>query len=399
MKVPRKWLTPELMAVLFSSIFASFAEGMLHPILPLYLQDQGVDPGTIGLIFVAMIFATAIGEFLWGRMIDRSDPRIAMVVGTIGLGIVTLAFQYAPSTQGFFVAAFLFGFFRSPLWVTGRWYMGVNAPTAMKTMAMASLGTVYSIAQSAAGFTTGFVTNAYGYSTVIWIAAWLPFLVGLVLLFTRPWLDFRRPRAFEGLGQGQAYPMVGSATSSLWMVFWLGLVASAYYITVGNMLTYLPLFATDVAGANVRQVGVLFGVQSLVFALAMAPLGRLADKLGKRKFLIAGLVLVMLSAGGVALARSYSMLLLCVVVYALGSSMFEPAGVATLSDRMPPERQGTALGIYALLEDVGWAIGPALGGVLWGMSGPRAPFMMSSLAAAIGVGLSLWVIRTFLARS
>jgi len=396
MQAVKKWLTRELMAVLFSCSFASFAAGMLYPILPLYLQDQGVEPGTIGLIFVCMAFATAIGEFFWGRMIDRMDLRIAMVIGTMVLGVVTLAFQYPPGTQGFFVAAFLFGFFRSPLWVIQRWYMGVNAPPAMKTMAMASLGTVWFIGQSAAGFTTGFVTNAYGYSTVIWIAAWLPFLVGLILLFASPWLDFRRRHSFEGLGQAQVHAAVGSASSSLWMAFWLGLVASAYYIAVGIFLTYLPLFATDVAGANVRQVGVLFGVQGLVFALAMPPLGRLADKLGKRKFLTAGLVLVMLSTGGITLARSYSMLLLCVVLFSLGSSMFEPAGLATLSERMPPERQGTAFGIYALLEDGGWTIGPALGGALWGASGPQAAFALAAGASGVGVVLSIALMRTLL---
>jgi len=394
----RKWLTPELMAVLLSCSFAFFAAGMLYPILPLYLQEAGVDPGTIGMIFLVMTLATAVSEFFWGWMVDRIDLRIAMIVGTVVLGLVTVAFRYAPNTNAFFLAGFLFGFFRSPLYVVGRWYMGVNAPPAMKTVAMASLGTIFSIAQSAAGFTTGFVTDAYGYSAVIWVAAVLPFVAGLMLLVASPWLDFRRRHSFERPSFAEAHTSGGGATSSLWTVFWLGLVASAYFVTVGILLAYLPLFTTEVVGADVRQVGILFGIQGLVYAVAMPPIGRLADRMGKTKFLPAGLALVTFSMAGVVLSKSYGAVLFCIVLYALGSSIYEPAGIAVLSERVSPERQGRAIGIYALLEDVGWMIGPALGGMLWGASGAQAPFVLAAGAAGIGFALSLWLMRTLLAK-
>ena len=394
----RSWITLELAAVLVACSFAFFAAGMLNPMLPLFFRDGGADPGMIGLIFLAMTFAIEVSEFTWGWMVDRIDLRIAMFMGTVVLGMATVTFQLPPRLSVFFVASALFGFFRSPLFIVGRWYMGVNAPPSMKAVAMASLSTIFSLVQSAAGFVSGFVTEAYGYSGVIWVAAAMPFLAGVVLVMGSRWLDFRKLSFPEELAPAAEATAKVQPSSSLSIAVWLGIVATMYFISFGVFFTYLPLFTTDVIGGTEQQVGILFGLRGLVNAVAMIPLSRLADRLGKTKFIPIGLTVIALSMAGVALAHTYPEVLICVVFYSLGVALYQPAALGVLTERIPAGRTGTAVGIYGLFEDVGWMIGPAGVGMLWEAAGVRAPFAMSAGAVGAGVVMAMFLSRRLLVR-
>lgn len=394
----RSWLTLELAAVLMGCSFVFLAMGMLNPMLPLFFREGGVDAGTIGLLFLAMTFAFAVSELFWGWMVDRIDLRIAMLMGTLILGLATATYQISPNLSVFFLASALLGLFRSPLIVVGRWYMGVNAPPSRKALAMASLSTIFSLALSVGGFVSGFIADAYGYRSVIWLAAALPFVAGVTLAIASPWLNLRK-RRFEEEGASSAGERAGgSRFSSLSIAVWLGMLAITYFITFGIFFTYLPLFTTDIVHGKNQQVGVLFGLRGLINAMALVPLSRLADRIGRTKFITVGLAVIALSMVGIALANSYPTILVWVVVYSLGTSMYQPAGIAVLSERIPAGRQGTAIGIYGMFEDVGWMIGPAVGGILWDTAGARAPFVMAAGAAVVGAALSVFFSRRVLSK-
>jgi MFS family permease len=121
-----------------------------------------------------------------------------------------------------------------------------------------------------------------------------------------------------------------------------------------------------------------------VFALASAvghPLaGYLADRLGPRRVLVAGLVVTGLSGLVAAAAGTFSLLVALRVVQALGTGAAFPAGIALLrrldvrdgSDRPLPAGW---LGAVAMVSNLGAALGPMLGGVLVATVGWRALFL------------------------
>jgi len=263
---------------------------------------------------------------------------------------------------------------------------------------MASLSTIFSLVQSAAGFVSGFVTDAYGYRGVIWVAAALPFLAGVMLVMASRWLDFRKRSFPEAASLSGASITSGNSSSSLSIAVWLGMLATMYFISFGVFFTYLPLFTTDVIGGTGRQVGVLFGLRGLVNAVAMIPLSRLADRLGRTKFIPLGLMVIALAMAGIAFASTYPVMLICVVFYSLGVALYQPAALGVLTERIPAGRQGTAIGIYGLFEDVGWMIGPAAGGMLWDRAGVRAPFVMAAGAVAVGAAMAIFVSRRVLTK-
>jgi MFS family permease len=121
-----------------------------------------------------------------------------------------------------------------------------------------------------------------------------------------------------------------------------------------------------------------------VFALASAvghPLaGYLADRLGPRRVLLAGLVVTGLSALVAAWAATFSLLLVLRTVQALGTATAFPAGIALLRMLDAPDRPDRPvppawLGAVAMVSNLGAALGPIFGAALLVTVGWRALFL------------------------
>jgi len=391
----RRLLTRELLAVLFVTSLTHFCGEILAPILPLYLRDGGVDPRTIGLMFSVMTVGIAISEVFWGWVVDRVDLKLAIFMGTVIYGIMITGLHFANSVPLLFLAFFIYGFSRSPIFIVGRWYMGVYAPPDMRALAMAIQATAISATQMVGGFSSGFIAKAWGFDVPLWIASGLAISAGLFLLAIGRWLNFKNHKQLtrETVPGASSSPSVGRDVKSY--TLFLGLVGTLFFITFGIVLTYLPLFASEVVGNDTAKIGALFGIRGIVAVLTLIPLGRIADRGGKPRFLTLGLALGALSMAGIALSTTYAMLVVSVLLLSCASSLYFPTVTAMLAERIPVHWTGTAMGIYGLLEDVGWIIGPAVGGILWTTVGMRSPFVLGALVLVLAIPFFQVGIRRF----
>lgn len=118
------------------------------------------------------------------------------------------------------------------------------------------------------------------------------------------------------------------------------------------------------------QIGMAITLYTLAGALSQPICGWLADHFPGRPPLLAGLGVIWMAVffGLVAFAHSWEFLLPVFVLAALGSGMFHPIGTASASG-ISHARAGRSTAIFFFSGQVGLAIGPALGGLLLGMSG------------------------------
>ena len=113
-----------------------------------------------------------------------------------------------------------------------------------------------------------------------------------------------------------------------------------------------------------------------MFALSSAISGPIADRIGPRKVIFAGVTLWSLATIGSALSQSFWMLLACRAVVGVGEGAYGPSANALLCAAAPPEKRGRALGIY----NIGMAFGATSGLVLG-----------NALAAKIGWRNVFWI--------
>jgi MFS family permease len=108
------------------------------------------------------------------------------------------------------------------------------------------------------------------------------------------------------------------------------------------------------------------------YALMLLPAGELVDRFGARRLALSGLAVFAVGALAGALAQSFGVLLVARVVQGAGAGLVSPAALAGAVSGFPPERRGSALGIWGASAGMSNLLGPLLGGLLTVAFGWRA---------------------------
>lgn len=159
-------------------------------------------------------------------------------------------------------------------------------------------------------------------------------------------------------------------------------------------LAAVPLAAVLALGAGPAEIGLLGAVQTLPFLLLSIPVGLLADRLSRRRLMIASealralallLLLWMVASGAISIAG----LAVLGFVGALGTVGFTVAAPALVPALVPRELHARANGRLELARSAAYAGGPALAGALVAWAGASSAFALASLLSASAVAL-LW---------
>jgi predicted MFS family arabinose efflux permease len=133
---------------------------------------------------------------------------------------------------------------------------------------------------------------------------------------------------------------------------------------------------------------VVLSAYFLAYAVALLPGGSLVDRYDARRLALVGLGLFALGAGAGALMPSIAPLVASRVVQGVGAGLVSPAALAGAVSGFPPERRGSALGIWGASAGVANLMGPVMGGVLTVALGWRADWwalVPLALLAAAGI--------------
>ena len=126
------------------------------------------------------------------------------------------------------------------------------------------------------------------------------------------------------------------------------------------------------------------------YAAFLLPFGHLADRYGRRRIFLLGMIIVALSALGCALAPSLPVLVAFRVVSGISSAMVFSNTPAILTSVVSPRSRGKMLGLNSAATYVGLSAGPVLGGLITGSLSWRGIFWFNFLLALIVVVLTVW---------
>lgn len=368
------------------------AMAVLQPVLPLYLTSIGVVPTILGLMFSVAMIGMVIGESSGGWIADKVGLKIPLSAGTFLCAPAVLCFVFARSTAAIFLVFFFWGVVRAAIFGPTRGYIGTTAPLANKATFMAIYAASLAASRGLGALMSGFVADNLGYDWNFFISAGIAVLGGIVLLTGLRRTPLVKP-GLRVVPASPSYEPPPQTASYPYRPFAFQCTVAALTFLASGVLTFLPLLANEVVGVAATEVGILFTIGGLVTAALLIPMGRLADRKGKRVLMIAGLLVSALGMAGLAFAKSYPWLILSVISNSVGGALFSPAAVALLSDTVPVNRQGTAMGVYGACEDIGVIAGSALGGLVWTALGPSSTFLMGTLAAVIGAIICIGLIR------
>jgi MFS family permease len=361
-----------------TSFFADVASDMVVPLLPSFIVSLGGGAAFIGAVEGMAEAAASLLKFVSGRWADRSRrllPLAACGYAVAGAVRPLLALAAAPWQ----VLA---------LRCTDRVGKGLRTSPRDKLLAASAppgrLAEAFSFHRgmdhlgAALGplCATGLLAIWPGQLRRVFLVAAVPgALAVLAILLVRESPRAADPASARTALDGPAGAAGGRVSPAL--------IAAVGLFALGNSSDALLLLRAQDLGVPLAQLPLLWTLLHVVRAGASWPVGRLADRAGRRGSLAAGWLWYALCYLAFARADHVWQAWALFAAYGLVAALTEGSERALVADAVPAERRGTALGLYYLVSGAGLLVASVLAGVLWERVSPAAALGTGALLAAL----------------
>ncbi|WP_051116266.1 MFS transporter [Amycolatopsis nigrescens] len=177
---------------------------------------------------------------------------------------------------------------------------------------------------------------------------------------------------------------------------WLTLTATV----LGGAMVGLDGTATTIAapyisasvGASLGQLELIANAYLVALAVGLLPAGRLADRIGRRRTFVFGVLAFGAASLGIALSGSVWALVLFRVLQGFAGALLQPAALALVRNAFPAEKLGLPLGIWGGVNALAIGLGPVIAGVIVQGFGWPAVFAVNAPIAVVTVALAYFAI-------
>ncbi|SKC59039.1 MFS transporter [Krasilnikoviella flava] len=371
---------------------------LLVPFLPEYVRQLGVtDPGAVvrwsGIAYGATFLTAALTAPLWGALGDRFGRKSMLVRASLGMAIAMTLLGFVQSVEQLVAVRLLVG-------LLGGYSSGATILVAAQTPKGRSawaLGVLSSgiLAGNVVGpLVGGFVPAWVGIRPTFVVCGAVIFLAFLATTFL-----LREPRPEPS---AEAVEPVATPRGGVWSrvqrpgaVVALLATSSLLLFATMSIEPIVTVYVEDLGQAShaAGVAGILVALTALGSVVAAPRVGRLADRVGHARVVVACLA----AAGVLALAQAFVAnvwqlgVLRVLLGLALGGLL--PSITAAVKHLAPPEAVGRVLGLGVSAQYVGQVAGPVLGGLVAAQAGLRAVFVATAVVLLAAAALNLVVLR------
>ena len=349
------------------ALISALGNGLAYPFLFIYLHNvRDIDLATAGLIVGTNAAVGLVAGPVIGSLIDRVGGRITLAVSLwlLALGFGGFAFVESP-WQGFLASA-IAGVGNGGFWPSQSSLTAGLTPSEQRHQAFAMQRVMMNLGIGLGGLAGGLIATTSNPTsfTVLFLGDAATFLVYSVVLIRVP-APARTPRP-EGRERGGYGEVVRNR------VFMGGVALNFVFIGAGMaQLETLPVYAKNEAGVTERGIGVLFFLNTLVIVLAQLPMARLLEGHRRMRTLaVLGVVwavaLLIVPVAGVAVDgwTAASLLALTFAIIAVGECLHGTVQAPLVADLADHSLIGRYMAASAFSWGVGFAVGPAVGGLV-----------------------------------
>jgi MFS family permease len=151
------------------------------------------------------------------------------------------------------------------------------------------------------------------------------------------------------------------------------------------------LYVTNIHGVSVAAYSTLIAIQMITSILVYIPAGRIADRIGRKPFVISTFLSFALFPIAIILAPSFAWL---IVAYVIGGlrEIGEPSRKAMIVDLAHDNIRARSVGLYYLLRSLSITPAAAIGGLLWKIA-PQAPFIIAGMIGLVGTTVFILTVE------
>lgn len=350
--------------------FVGAMVGLERTVLPLIAEaDFGLAAKSVILSFlISFGVVKAVANLFAGRLSDRLGRKRILLAGWLFGLPVPLIIMFAPSWGWVVFANVLLGINQGLCWSTTVIMKIDLVGPKQRGLAMGLNEFAGYLAVSLSALATGYIAAAYGLRPAPFIPGLAFALLGLFLSFffvreTKPYAQLEA-KAENQKSETPSFAQILLLTSwkdrALFSASQAGMINN---LNDGMVWGLLPIFLAG-AGLSLAQIGLIAATYPGVWGLSQLFTGALSDRWGRKWLIAGGMWVQAVGIWGLVIGQSLAAWLAGAVLLGLGTAMVYPTLLAAISDVAHPTWRASAVGVYRLWRDGGYAVGALLAGLL-----------------------------------
>jgi MFS family permease len=372
-------LERNIVAVSVAMFLLALGENLWKRFLPKYLEALGAPVTAIGFFGTCQDFLDGVYQYPGGWLSDRYGRRRALLLFVTLAAVGYALYGLAPSWPFVFAGLVFVMAWSSMASPTLFAVVGDVLPRERRALGFTVQSILRRVPIAVAPTLGGLAIVAWGVRGGVQAGLFVTLaLAGLTLLVVHridiPVTIDAAPTNIVAVWRSLPSPLRWLLASDIFIRTCEGLVD-----------IFLVLYAVNIAGVTPPRYGLLVAVQMVTAILSYIPAARLADRVGRKPFVIATFIAFALFPVAVVLARDFATLVLAFVIGGL-REIGEPARKALSVDLAAPTLRARSVGVYYLIRSLAIAAAAFVGGLLWQVS-PALPFWVAGAVGFVGVGV------------
>lgn len=386
-----------IISVWFGCFFTGLAISQILPFLPLYVEQLGVTSHQAlsmwsGLTFSVTFLVSAIVSPMWGSLADRKGRKLMLLRASLGMAVAILLQAFATNVWQLFILRAIMGL-TSGYIPNAMALVASQVPRERSGWALSTLSTAQISGVIVGPLLGGYMADTLGLRTVFFVTAALlmvSFTVTLLLIKEggRPKVSRAERLSGRAVFASLPYPRL------MLSLFVTTLVIQLCNGSIGPILT---LFIKDLApdSSNIAFISGFIAAVPGISALFAAPkLGKLGDRIGTARILMATLILSVALFFAMSFVTSPMQLAVLRFLLGFADGAMLPAVQTLLVKYSSDQVTGRIFGYNQSFMYLGNVVGPLLGAGVSAMAGFRWVFA----ATALVVLLNVWQLGVALRR-
>ena len=384
-----------LISVWLGCFFTGLAMSEILPFLPLYIEQLGVHDHQAlsiwsGLVFSGTFLVSSVVAPLWGSLADRKGRKLMLLRAALGMAIVMVLQGFAQNVWQLFILRTLMGL-TSGYIPNAMALVASQVPRDKSGWALGTLSTGQVAGVIIGPLIGGFMADHLGLRTVFFVTGGLLFTSFLITLF------LIKERVVP---VSKANRLSGKAvfTSLPYPMLILSLFVTTMMIQLanGSISPILTLFIRNLSD-NSENIAFISGVIAAVpgvSALLSAPrLGKLGDRIGAHRVLIAALIFCFVLFCLMATINTPVQLGILRFMLGFGDGALMPAVQALLVKYSSDQVTGRIFGYNQSFMYLGNVVGPLIGSSVSAMMGFRWVFLVTAILVLFNAAQVWWSFR------
>jgi MFS transporter, DHA1 family, multidrug resistance protein len=387
-----------LLVICLAQMITLIGFAIYQPFIPFYIQELGATSYQEAINWQALFetgsaVAMMIAAPIWGTLADRHGRKMMLVRATLAGAVMALLMSLAQSPMHLVIIRTVQGAFTGTV-SAAMTLVATETPEENLGMALGLMQTVQLSGHAAGPVIGGVLADTYGYRAVFPISSAMMgvALVIIALLVRERFTAPARPTTTTVKKvRNEALRQV-LTRNIIMMVVTLGAIRFTVAVVEPIMSLYVQSLALD-HPRLATLAGTVVSVSGLTTAVAALGIGRMADRIGQKKVLVACILGVAALQVPQAYVTSAGQLIVVRALQGLFMGGAAPTANALAARTTPAERRGTMFGISTSVQAGGRALGPMVGAGIANGFGMSSVFVITGASFALIGGLVGALVR------